>query len=124
MSRSVVIFGAGGQLGRALVELAWPAGLEPVAKTRLDCDIADGKAVASILASSHPLLVVNAAAYTAVDRAEAEPDLARRINAEGPEQLARACARQRVPLIHVSTDYVFDGTKSSAYDERDPVAPL
>jgi len=124
MSRSVMIFGAAGQLGRELMGVMWPPDLEPVAKTHLDCDIADVDAVNAALDSFDARLVVNAAAYTAVDRAEAEPDLAYRVNAEGPEQLARACAQRRLPLIHISTDYVFDGSKSSAYEERDPIAPI
>ena len=71
-----------------------------------------------------PAAVINAAAYTAVDRAESEPELAFAINAEAPERIARRCARARIPLIHISTDYVFDGLKASPYLEDDPVAPL
>src|SRR5690606_1943891 len=68
--------------------------------------------------------IVNAAAYTAVDRAETERDLAWRINAEAPAELARAAERLSVPLVHVSTDYVFDGHNAEGYVESDPVAPL
>ena len=73
--------------------------------------------------SHRPTLVVNAAAWTAVDAAEAEPDAAARANASGPAALARRCAEQNVPIIHVSTDYVFDGLKGAPYTEADPTSP-
>lgn len=76
------------------------------------------------LDSTRPDVVINAAAYTAVDKAESEPDLAYAINARGPGSLAAACAERGVPLIHISTDYVFDGSKTSPYREDDAIAPL
>ena len=76
------------------------------------------------LARHRPSVVVNAAAYTKVDLAESEPDAARRANEIGPGVLADACARAGIPLIHISTDYVFDGSKQGAYVESDAVAPL
>ena len=69
-------------------------------------------------------MVINAAAYTAVDKAEKEPELAARANAVAPGLIAERCARYRIPMIHISTDYVFDGTKTSAYVESDPIKPL
>jgi dTDP-4-dehydrorhamnose reductase len=69
-------------------------------------------------------LVVNCAAHTAVDRAESEPELALAVNRDGPAHLAAACGKARIPLIHISTDYVFDGTKQEPYRETDPVSPL
>jgi dTDP-4-dehydrorhamnose reductase len=71
-----------------------------------------------------PAVVINAAAYTAVDRAETEAELAFAVNAAAPAYLARRCAREGIPLIHISTDYVFDGRKGSPYVEEDPIAPL
>ena len=68
-------------------------------------------------------MVINCGAYTAVDLAESEPDLARHINADGPTALAIACAAAGTPLVHLSTDYVFDGTKTSPYLESDPTNP-
>jgi dTDP-4-dehydrorhamnose reductase len=78
----------------------------------------------AVLDRTLPSLVVNAAAYTAVDKAEAEPELAFAVNADGVGKLGAECARRDIPVIHLSTDYVFDGTKASAYIETDPVAPI
>jgi dTDP-4-dehydrorhamnose reductase len=86
--------------------------------------VTDPNQVSAIVAERRPQFVVNAAAYTAVDRAEREPEAAWRVNAAGPETIAAACAAHRVPMIHISTDYVFDGTKAQPYQEHDPVAPL
>jgi dTDP-4-dehydrorhamnose reductase len=80
--------------------------------------------VARAVDRARPSFLVNAAAYTAVDKAESEPDAARRANAEGPGVLAEAAARHGIPLLHISTDYVFDGTKQGAYVEDDATAPL
>jgi dTDP-4-dehydrorhamnose reductase len=91
---------------------------------RTEVDIADADAVARTVAEAQPAMVVNAAAYTKVDRAETEPDAAFRANATGPGMLAAACAAAGIPLLHISTDYVFDGTKPTAYVEDDPIAPL
>lgn len=79
--------------------------------------------IAAVLAAERPALVVNAAAWTAVDGAEAEPDAAARANRDGPATLAALCADLGVPLIHLSTDYVFDGTKGAPYVETDRTAP-
>ena len=76
-----------------------------------------------IFADCQPRLVINAAAYTNVEGAESEPDMAMSINRDGPANIARLCAEYRIPLIHISTDYVFDGTKDSPYCETDPVSP-
>ncbi len=120
----ILVFGGNGQLGR---ELARAAAQSEVALTALahgDGDIADSAAVTAALARHKPLLVVNAAAYTAVDLAESNIAEARRGNEIGPAVLAAACAGVGVPLVHISTDYVFDGTKAGAYVESDPVGPL
>jgi dTDP-4-dehydrorhamnose reductase len=121
---AVLVFGATGQIGRELVGQAWPDGIRAVGADRGTADIADRTAVGHAFARMRPDLVVNAAAYTAVDGAEQEPARAFAVNRDGAAHLAEACAAQSVPLIHLSTDYVFDGAKAGAYAEDDPVAPL
>jgi dTDP-4-dehydrorhamnose reductase len=120
---TLLVFGAAGQLGRELAERA-RASFSTYMVDRAKADIADAEVVGWTIAAASPALVVNAAAYTKVDQAEREPELAFRANAQGPGVLAEACARFGIPLLHVSTDYVFDGTKPTAYVEADPVAPL
>ncbi|GAA4246910.1 dTDP-4-dehydrorhamnose reductase [Azospirillum formosense] len=121
---TILIFGANGQVGFELLRTAWMPGLAPVGLTRADGDVTDPRAVAAAMAAHRPVLVVNASAYTAVDRAESEPDAAFAVNRDGPAHLAQACAAAGVPLIHISTDYVFDGTsKATPWREDDPVAP-
>ena len=120
----ILVAGASGQVARALLERAGAADVDLVACGRPDLDIADEASVAAALDAARPDLVINAAAYTAVDKAEAEPDEARRANAVGPRVLAAATASLNVPIIHLSTDYVFDGTASEPYGEADPTAPL
>jgi len=120
----VLITGASGQVGRALLNSA-PAGIELRAVTRSELDISDVSAVRSWVASWQPALIINAAAYTAVDKAESELELAFAINADGPRYLAQAA--QAIPgcrLIHISTDYVFDGTATEPYEPLDAVHPL
>jgi dTDP-4-dehydrorhamnose reductase len=118
------VLGAGGQVGQELVALARARGLTPLGLTRAEADITDADAIATILSREKPRLIVNAAAFTAVDKAESEPDSARRINADGPGMLGEAAREAGVPVLHISTDYVFDGTKATAYDESDSLAPL
>lgn len=113
MSRSVLLLGATGQLGRELLARAAPLG--PVlTPTRRELDLTDPASIEALLDATRPALVLNAAAYTAVDRAESEPALAHAVNALGPAALARACHRLGATLVHVSTDYVFGD------DVRDP----
>lgn len=121
---SLLVFGAGGQLGSELGGALTARNMPAVMLTRQDADIADRAAVVAAIEKVRPTMVVNAAAYTQVDRAEDEPELAFKGNCEGPALLADACAKHGVPLIHVSTDYVFDGTKAGPYVEADPVSPL
>jgi dTDP-4-dehydrorhamnose reductase len=118
----VIIVGSGGQLGSELQRATWPAGLKVVALSEAELDITDEQATKRALGQAD--LVINAAAYTAVDKAESERALAFRVNRDGPANLAQACALNDAPLIHVSTDYVFDGSKLGAYVEDDAVAPL
>lgn len=125
MSRAlnVLVTGGKGQLGRALARRGAAAGHAVTALDVEHLDIRDPAAVAAQLASG-PDVVINAAAYTAVDKAETERDAAFAINASGAANLARACAERRVRMLHVSTDYVFDGTQTRPYREDDPIAPL
>ena len=118
----ILITGAWGQLGREVSDRAGAAGMVVVPTDVADLDITDRNAVRAALEESGAGVVVNAAAYTAVDLAESEPDRAMMINRDGPAVLAGACAQFGLPLIHVSTDYVFDGEKTGAYMEDDPTA--
>jgi len=118
----LLITGAHGQLGRELMRLG--AGHELMAVCHDQLDITDQDDVLDCCVSFHPDAVINAAAYTAVDKAESDVESAFAVNRDGPANLARACKQHDIPLIHVSTDYVFDGTKPSAYTEDDPVSPL
>ncbi len=117
----LLVTGANGQVGRALVERG---GSEVVGLDRAALDITDREAVRRAVDQHAPDLVVNAAAYTAVDRAESEPDRAFAVNRDGPAYLAEVCASAAVPLVHLSTDYVFDGTKGEPYIETDTPNPL
>ena len=120
----LLVLGAGGQVGRELCRLQWPAGYRLAAFDRGDVDITREDSIAAAMQRERPDMVINAAAYTAVDRAETEPDAAWAANCTGPGQLAAACRKAAVPLIHISTDYVFDGSKAGPYREDDPVNPL
>ena len=124
MNGPLLVFGAGGQVGQELLALAAARDVAVVGITRGQADIADADKVASLVATTRPRLIVNAAAYTAVDRAESEPHAAEAGNVTGPAALARAAEAAGVPLLHLSTDYVFDGSKHGAYAEEDPIAPL
>ncbi|MBS0379682.1 MAG: dTDP-4-dehydrorhamnose reductase [Proteobacteria bacterium] len=119
----VLITGAGGQVGRALIDTA-PEDLALVALSHAELDIGDAAAVTSAVQRHAPDLIVNAAAYTAVDRAESESALARRINAEGPAHLAAAAAGCGARLLHVSTDYVFDGMAHTPYRPDSATHPV
>ena len=120
----VFITGAHGQVGYALQAQALQLGWQVRAVDRDALDITDADAVSAAIGAFSPDAVINAAAYTAVDRAEAEPDLAFSVNRDGTASLARVCGAAGIPLVHYSTDYVFDGSKTGAYVEDDPVAPL
>jgi len=120
----LLVAGAGGQVGRALARAARPAGFDLLALAKAELDITDRAAVDRAAAAAAGGAVINAAAYTAVDRAEVESELAYAVNARGAENLARACAAHGARLVHISTDYVFDGSKIDAYATGDPVSPL
>ncbi len=124
MSGPILVFGAEGQLGREVMALAKARDIEAAGCGRGQADITGSSAVEAAIFSIKPRIVLNAAAYTAVDRAETEPEAAYAANAVGAETVARAAALHQVPVIQISTDYVFDGTKRGAYVETDPIAPL
>jgi dTDP-4-dehydrorhamnose reductase len=118
---TILVLGAGGQVGRALVERAEGAA---VGLDRTACDISDPDSVARAMTASNPSIVVNCAGYTAVDRAESERDRAFAVNARGVEIVARETAKRGVPVIHLSTDYVYAGTGEEPHREDDPIAPI
>ncbi len=119
----VLITGAGGQVGRMLLETR-PDGFEAIACTHADLDVGAGEAVRELIGRLRPAVIFNAAAYTAVDKAESEPDAARRINAEGPGFLAAAAVECGARLIHISTDFVFDDAASVPYRPDSATHPL
>ncbi|WP_461516530.1 dTDP-4-dehydrorhamnose reductase [Porticoccus sp.] len=118
-----LITGGEGQLGRCLVDCLSKTDHEFVALGKGELDITDAQAVMAVVEGCHPDVIINAAAYTAVDRAETEPDLAWRINGEAVAHLAAAANAVGALLVQVSTDYVFDGQSSRPYLETDPVNP-
>ncbi|MEJ5358130.1 MAG: dTDP-4-dehydrorhamnose reductase [Desulfobacterales bacterium] len=120
----VLLTGGIGQLGSELRPRLAEMGWEVIAPGPEELDLARPEAIDSFWAETRPGLVINAAAYTAVDRAESEPGQAFAVNADAPARLARLCRDAGAGLVHVSTDYVFDGTKTTPYTEDDPVNPL
>jgi dTDP-4-dehydrorhamnose reductase len=119
----VLVTGARGQVGAEVVRLLGGRA-DVVAHDRSTLDLASPGAIAERVREARPRLIVNAGAYTAVDRAEGERDAARAVNARAPEVLAEEARRAGALLVHYSTDYVFDGTKAAPYVESDPPAPL
>ncbi len=124
MVRSLLVTGSHGQLGRAVLDEASARGLAAEGRDIDTLDITDPDAVARWVSMSRPDAVINCAAYTAVDDCEAHESEARAVNATAVDHLARACNAVDATLIHVSTDYVFDGTADRPYRETDPVAPI
>jgi dTDP-4-dehydrorhamnose reductase len=120
----ILQFGRTGQLSREMLDRAG-ADVQITALSRQDVDLTDAAAIARAVRDAGEVdLVLNAAAYTAVDKAESEPDLAYAVNAWAPAAMARACQARGLPLVHISTDMVFSGAKAGAYEEADPAAPL
>ena len=120
----LLVTGGGGQIGRAVSAAARARGFDVTAPARAALDIVDAAAVARAFDATRPEAVVNCAALTAVDRAEGERELAFAVNAEAAGRLARLCASRGVKLVHLSTDYVFDGAEPGPYREDDPPSPL
>ncbi len=123
MSLRLLVTGANGQVGWHLQRTLAPLG-EVTAIDVDQVDLTDLDAVARALRESAPDVVVNAAAYTAVDKAESEPELARALNVAAPAKIAEACAHAGALLVHYSTDYVYDGSKPAPYEESDLTGPL
>jgi dTDP-4-dehydrorhamnose reductase len=119
-ARPILVLGAGGQVGREVLARHRAA----IGLSHRELDIRDGDRMMAAIVAAAPAVVINAAAYTAVDKAESERDLAFAVNRDGAANIAAACAARQIPLLHLSTDYVYDGTKTSPYVETDPVAPL
>lgn len=124
MSVRVLMYGATGQVAREVLRQAPGHDVDLIALTRSEADLAEPDRAARRVAEHRPDLVILAAAYTAVDLAETETVLARRINAEAPGAIARACAASGAALVHFSTDYVFDGEKGAPYQPDDATCPL
>jgi dTDP-4-dehydrorhamnose reductase len=122
--RRVLLTGGTGQVGQALQALGWPADLALVAPSRGELDLADPDAVARHVAGARYDAILSVGAYTAVDKAESEPEIAHRVNAQSPACLATYAELAYVPIIHISTDYVFDGSGTRPWREDDPVGPL
>jgi dTDP-4-dehydrorhamnose reductase len=119
-----MVTGSKGQLGRELPEILLGRGHEVVALSRRDLDVSDPGAVDRRIEGNPPELVINTAAFTNVDACEAEGELAYRINALGPRNLAQSCERVGCELLHVSTNYVFDGRSDRPYEPFDPPHPI
>jgi dTDP-4-dehydrorhamnose reductase len=127
VKRKVLVTGLGGQLANRLVAMSAMhvySGLEVLGLSRVDFDLTLEDQMERAFAALRPDVVLNAAAYTAVDRAEEERDLAFAVNATGTLHLARLCARHGCPLMHISTDYVFDGQSKTPYRLEHPPSPL
>jgi dTDP-4-dehydrorhamnose reductase len=120
----ILLTGANGQVGWELSNRGGQQGFEILALDRSDLDITDSVSVSKEVSRSGVSLVINAAGYTAVDEAESEPELAFAANRDGPAYLASACGKVGIPLVHLSTDFVFDGGKQGSYLVTDPVSPL
>jgi dTDP-4-dehydrorhamnose reductase len=119
-----LIVGAGGLLGQALAERLGERFPHTSAATEAELDITDRWRLEAEVERLAPTVVINCAAMADVDACERQPDLARRVNAEGPGALTAVCRNGRVRLVHFSTDYVFDGEKGAEYDEADPPNPV
>lgn len=120
---TILVFGKTGQVARELQ--AFASGIEPViALGREEADLTEPGACAAAIEDYASTAVINAAAYTAVDRAEDEAELATQINGAAPAEMARACAARDIPFVHLSTDYVFDGSGDAPWRPDSPVAPI
>lgn len=123
MSRRLLVVGRSGQVARELLKLTPPPGFILEAWGRDRVDLCDPRMAAQLIASQEPAAVINAAAYTMVDKAEIEPSAAFVINRDSPAAMSRMCESRGIPFVHISTDYVFDGDKPAPYVETDPRNP-
>ncbi len=119
----ILVTGANGQVGHCLQQQLQAKGWDYVALTRNELDISDARAVEKHVAEIKPTVIINAAAYTAVDKAEQEKEIAYAINRDGPANLARAAKSINAAILHISTDYVFAGDAEGSYREDAPTAP-
>jgi dTDP-4-dehydrorhamnose reductase len=122
--KRVLVTGGAGQVGIELLRRQWPDVIELYAPSRDELDITNADSVSACFAAHAPQCVVNCAAYTAVDKAEEEVGTAFLVNAQGPAYLAEAARRANAPILHVSTDYVFDGSADRPYRESDRTGPI
>lgn len=120
----ILVTGSKGQLGTELILQGRNFGFEIIGADLPELDITDINQTRAAVSDSQAFLVINAAAYTAVDKAETEPELAFAVNRDGPANLAESCAGADIPLIHISTDFVFDGKKRTPYLEADALSPV
>lgn len=120
----ILLTGANGQVGQAIAKISKQFTHELIACDKHSLDITNIDTIKEKYDYYKPDIIINAAAYTAVDKAESESELAFAINAKGPENLAQVCAAANIPLLHLSTDYIFDGKKTAPYVETDAAAPL
>ena len=120
----VLVFGKTGQVARALIAVGSAQGVQVIALGRDDADLSDSKACAAAIAACDADAVINAAAWTAVDAAESQEDAAYAVNAAAPAAMAEACAARGLPFVHLSTDYVFDGSEGGAWLPDAPTHPL
>jgi dTDP-4-dehydrorhamnose reductase len=120
----VLLFGSNGQVGSECQRVFASNGWDVLALTRSDADFCKPEDIYSAVKTIKPDVVVNACAYTAVDKAETESDIAKLVNGDSVGYIGKACAELKVPTIHISTDYVFNGRSSSPYKETDLVAPM
>jgi dTDP-4-dehydrorhamnose reductase len=120
----ILVTGREGQVARSLTELAVARRLPLIARGRPELDLTAPASIEQALDGERPAIVINAAAYTAVDKAEQDASTAIAVNSYGASLLATLCAERAIPVVHLSTDYVYDGSKAAPYVETDPVAPL
>src|SRR5262245_52155728 len=120
----LLVTGGAGMLGQAVAAVATRLGHDVIALSRTDLDITDAGHVRRVIGAAEPRAVINCAAWTDVDRAETAEAVATSVNGEGAGNVARAAAESGARLVHVSTDYVFDGSKRTPWVESDPVGPL
>ncbi len=120
----ILVAGASGQVGRELCRQGLANGFQVIAPERVNFDISDASGVRQFVADAAPDIIFNAAAWNGVDEAEDQSAQALQVNRDGAKNLATACAEHSIPLVHYSTDYIFDGTKASAYVEDDVPGPV
>ena len=120
--KKILVTGMKGQVGFELMKTLAPLG-KVIGVDVNECDLAQSAMIDALLDRVKPDIIINPAAYTAVDKAESEPTVAHAVNAQAPKTLARQASRRNIPIIHFSTDYIFDGTKDGSYLEDDPANP-